>query len=211
MKKYIILLIFILLVSSVYGACFDDDNGLNYKQRGFCKDTEDTEGSDFCNRDGLVEYYCHQSLCKAQLKICEDCKEGICLSKEADDIIEVNRPPKVDLFVLTTPGKTEAAFKAVVSDSDGEMVVYTIEFGDGNKASNQANVLHDYQQEGNYSVTITARDVSGAVTTLTKDITITKEAEIIEKDYQVIEGEPKESKGFFTKIKDFFKRLFGKE
>ncbi|MCK4522337.1 MAG: PKD domain-containing protein [Nanoarchaeota archaeon] len=210
-KKGFVGIILIILASSVYAACFDDDGGINYKQKGFCKDTYETEGADFCREGELIEYYCHQGFCKAQIKTCSDCKDGVCLSKEADEITEVNRPPEVDLFIMATPGKTEVAFRASVSDPDKEMVVYTIEFGDGYKASNKADVIHDYKTTGNFTVTITARDLSGAKTTFSKEVTV-EEQKILEEPKEKTIKEEKETaqKGFFTKIKDFFKRLFGK-
>ena len=210
MRKYIIFILMIVLASSVYAACFDDDGGINYKEKGFCKDNYDTEGTDFCRQGELIEYYCHDGFCKAQMKICSNCVDSVCLSKEADDIIEVNRPPEVDLFVMTTPGKTEVVFKADVSDLDKEMVVYTIEFGDGEKASNQPYVIHDYNTNGTFSVTITARDMSGAITTFSKEVTI-EQQKMVEapKDKITQEGlTVTTKKGFFRKIIDFFKGLF---
>jgi len=208
MKKYIIFILMVILSASVYAACYDDDDGLNYKQKGFCKDTEETEGTDFCSRDGLVEYYCHLSLCKAQLKICSDCQDGVCLSKEAEEVIEVNRPPEVDLFVMTTPGKTKAVFKANVYDLDKEMVVFTIDFGDGERASNQADVIHDYKTNGTFNVVITARDTSNGITTFSKQVSIEPQRMIRSPEDLLPDAEKTTKKGFFTKIIDFFKNLF---
>jgi len=202
----------ILAVSSVYAGCYDDDDGINYKQKGFCKDTNGTQGNDFCMKNGnLVEYYCHLGSCKAQWKICSECEDGVCLSKEADDIINVNKPPVVNLFAMTAPGKTEVAFKIEVSDPEKEMVVYTLELGDGNKISNQENVVHDYGKTGNFTVTITARDMSGGTTTSSKEVAVEQEKMIEEKpkEEKIEDGTVK--KGFFKKIIDWFKGLFGKD
>ncbi|TKJ17854.1 hypothetical protein CEE44_05025 [Candidatus Woesearchaeota archaeon B3_Woes] len=208
MKRGIVFILIIMLIPSVYAACFDDDNGINYKQKGFCKDNNDNEGTDFCRPGELIEYFCHDGFCKAQMKICSECEDGVCLSKEADDIIEVNRPPEVDLFVLTTPGKTEVVFKAEVSDLDKEMVVYTIEFGDGEKASNKPNVIHDYKTNGTFNVVITARDASGGITTFSKEVIIEEQKMVeIPKD-KIVEEKKAAKKGFFRKIIDFFRGLF---
>jgi hypothetical protein len=207
MNKYVIIVIFVLLSSFVYGNCYDDDNGINYKKKGFCKDDNDNSGTDFCSRDGLAEYFCHDGFCKAQLKQCSQCEDGVCLSVEANDIIEVNRPPEVELFVMTTPGKTEVAFKADVSDLDREMVVFTIDFGDGNKASNKESVVHDYKTNGTFKVTIEARDASGALTTFSKDVLI-EPHKMVEISEEKKEEQKSAEKGFFRKIINFFKGLF---
>ncbi len=208
MKKLLFLGILILLSTAVYASCYDDDGGINYRVKGTCKDTNETEGTDRCLSSGLVEYYCNQNICKAQLKQCTDCKDGVCLSKEGEDVVEVNRPPEVELYILATPGKTEAAFKAVVSDPEKEMVLFTIEFGDGNKASNKADVIHDYVNNGNYTVKITARDASGGTTAYEKEVTITKKAEMVEAPVKEETKQEEGKVGFFTKIINWFKGLF---
>ncbi len=210
MKKYITLILILILSSSVYAACLDNDDGINYKEKGFCKDTFDNEGTDFCRPGELIEYYCHDSVCKAQLKICSECVNGVCLSKEADVIIEANRPPEIDLFVMTTPGKTEVAFKADVYDKDNEMVVFTIDFGDGEKASNKADVVHDYKTNGTFTVTITARDLSGGESTFSKEITIEQQKMVEKKIETKTIQEKTTAKTFFGVIKSFFRNLFSK-
>ena len=214
MKKIIGVFLFVIFAFSVYGACYDDDGGVNYKQKGFCKDLNGTEGTDFCRNTTLVEYYCYKDGCKAQAKICSGCEDGVCIGAEAEDTFDANKPPKVDLFILTTPGKTSVAFKADVSDPEGEMVVYTIELGDGNKVSNKKEFIHDYEAAGTFKVKITARDLAGASTEFSKEVII-EEAKRIEAPEETAEEVEKKldngelmEKGFFRKVVDWFKGLF---
>jgi PKD repeat protein len=215
MKKCLLGIIAVFFAFSVYAACYDDDNGINYKQKGNCRDTNGTEGSDSCISWGLVEYYCTSSNnCAAQIRTCENCKDGVCLSKEADEVQEVNKAPTVNFLVMAVPGKTEVAFKADVSDPEGGMAVFTIDFGDGTKASNKAYVSHDYKTNGTFKATLTAIDPQGTKTVVSKEFTI--------EPYRMVEA-PKEAtkdgaatadttakKGFFARIIDFFKGLFKK-
>jgi hypothetical protein len=215
MRKCLLLVLFILFSYSVYAACYDDDGGLNYKKKGTCKDTNETkEASDSCIKWGLVEYYCTaQSTCAAQIRTCEKCLDGVCLSKEADDVIEVNKPPVVTFLVMAIPGKTDVSFKVDASDPEGQMVIYTIDFGDGTKASNKPYIVHDYKTNGTFKATLNAIDPSGAKTTISKEFTIEPfkkvEAPVKEKtDDKSIEPKTNSEKGFFRKIIDFFKNLF---
>jgi PKD repeat protein len=212
-KRYFLLFVVILLSASAYAACYDDDGGVNYKKKGICKDTNNTEAADSCIKDGLVEYYCINNACAAQLRTCETCKEGVCLSKEADNVIEVNKPPTANFLVMVIPGKTEVAFSADVSDPEGSMVVFTIDFGDGTKSSNKAYVSHDYKTVNQtFTATLVAMDSSGAKTTASKTFTIEpqKMVEAPKKEAKSEKTDPDGTtkKGFFARIIDFFKNLF---
>jgi hypothetical protein len=211
MKKVLLAFIIVLLAASAYAACFDDDKGLNYKQKGNCQDTNGTKGTDACIKDGLMEYYCINNICAAQLRTCENCKDGVCLSKEADEVQEVNKAPEVSFLVMAIPGKTEVAFKAEVSDPEGSMVVFTIDFGDGTKASNKPYITHDYKTNGTFTSKIEARDAEGALKTISKTFTIEPQ-KMVEAPKETAKGTPAAGtaakKGFFAKIIDFFKNLF---
>lgn len=214
MKRFVLPILIILLAASAYAACYDDDNGLNYKQKGTCKDTNETsEATDSCIKDGLVEYYCTtNNICAAQLRTCVDCKDGVCLSKEAESILETNKAPEVKFLLMTVPGKTEVAFSADVSDPEGQMVVYTIDFGDGSKSSNKPSVTHDYKANGTFKATLTAMDPSGQKTTISKEFTIEPQKKVETPKETAKEAattsEQTAKKGFFQKIIDFFKNLF---
>ena len=60
------------------------------------------------------------------------------------------------------------------SDSDGQVLFYTWNFGDGfiDPASNSAPT-HTYAAPGTYSVSLTVEDDSGAASTITKSVTVT--------------------------------------
>jgi len=57
------------------------------------------------------------------------------------------------------------------NDSDGTIVNWTWDFGDGATSYNQ-NTSHSYSNDGSYSVTLTIEDDFGATATLTKQILI---------------------------------------
>lgn len=216
MKKYILSFLMLILCSYiVYSSCYDDDGGLNYKKKGICRDTNETsQGTDVCMKWGLVEYYCtSDNTCAAQIRTCEKCEDGVCLSKEADEVLNVNKPPETKFYALATPGKTEAAFKVDVSDPEGKMVVYTIDFGDGQKSSNKPYVLHDYKTNGTFTAKLTARDADGASSSYSAEVIIEPQ-KMVEAPKSNTNNEKSsvstnsEKKGFFRKIIDFFKNLF---
>ncbi len=56
-------------------------------------------------------------------------------------------------------------------DTDGSIVSYSWDFGDGNSA-NGANTVHTYTQTGSYSATLTVTDNLGATASDTVDVTV---------------------------------------
>jgi hypothetical protein len=70
--------------SSALYTCTDSDNGINYSERGTCKDRQN-EYSDACySPKGLAEYYCgkDQYACIMQESACPyGCIDGRCLKK----------------------------------------------------------------------------------------------------------------------------------
>lgn len=86
-----------------------------------------------------------------------------------------NQAPVVSVTadVQTGHSPLTVQFHSNTTDSDGRIVTYLWNFGDGN-TSNEANPKHIYVQEGNYTVTLTVTDDKGATATTTlqgKDIT----------------------------------------
>ena len=77
-----------------------------------------------------------------------------------------NTPPEA-AFSFTTDGLT-VDFTDESTDSDGEVVAWLWEFGDGS-ASAEQNPSHTYDTEGTYSVTLTVADNQGAVSEPAED------------------------------------------
>jgi hypothetical protein len=86
-----------------------------------------------------------------------------------------NRPPSAEIGVQP-PGTalvsvTEMRFSANATDRDGDQLTLTWAFGDGTAAQGAA-VTHVYQAEGNFTVTLSANDERGYVTTATSSVSV---------------------------------------
>lgn len=78
--------------------------------------------------------------------------------------INVNSPPYVN-FTYSPSNPTdvdEILFNDLSYDSDGNIVSWTWDFGDGNSSTNQ-NPIYKYKDDGIYNVTLTIKDDDGAL------------------------------------------------
>ncbi len=82
-----------------------------------------------------------------------------------------NIAPTAD-FSFTT-SDLEASFTDLSSDSDGSVVSYSWDFGDGNSSTAQ-NPINTYASAGTYSVSLTVTDDEGASDTSTQSVTVTE-------------------------------------
>jgi len=82
-----------------------------------------------------------------------------------------NNPPSAVFNVVTF--RKVASFTDNSSDTDGTIVSWFWNFGDG-KTSTERNPKHRYVKFRNYSVTLTVTDDDGASSSTSKNITITK-------------------------------------
>ena len=80
-----------------------------------------------------------------------------------------NNPPTAD-FTFTTADLT-ANFTDQSTDSDGSIVGWNWDFGDGSSSTAQ-NPSHTYAAAGTYSVSLTVTDNEGATDATTKDVTV---------------------------------------
>ncbi|MCB9647003.1 MAG: PKD domain-containing protein [Deltaproteobacteria bacterium] len=87
--------------------------------------------------------------------------------------VEVNLPPIAEAGPpkFGDPGEIISFTAAGSSDSDGTIVTYAWDFGDGTSASGQS-VSHQYGAGGTYTVTLTITDDDGAVATDTTTVNI---------------------------------------
>jgi len=82
-----------------------------------------------------------------------------------------NSDPVAD-FTFTTTDLT-AVFSDISTDSDGSVVSWAWEFGDGATSTSQ-NPSHTYTAGGTYSVTLAVTDNGGATATTSQDVTVTE-------------------------------------
>ncbi len=82
-----------------------------------------------------------------------------------------NNPPAVDFSY--NKWRTIAIFRDRTTDSDGTIVSWRWDFGDG-KYSTRQNPWHRYGSYGNYSVTLTVTDNEGLSSSMSKTISITR-------------------------------------
>ena len=82
-----------------------------------------------------------------------------------------NNPPTAAFSVV--PSKKVALFTDNSSDTDGVIVSWFWNFGDG-KTSTKQNPIHRYVKFRNYSVTLTVTDDKGTSNSTLKNITVTK-------------------------------------
>jgi PKD repeat protein len=82
-----------------------------------------------------------------------------------------NLPPTAD-FSFTTLGLT-ADFTDGSSDSDGSVVGWSWDFGDGNGSTAQNPPSHTYAASGTYSVSLTVTDDDGDTDALSQNVTVT--------------------------------------
>ncbi|MGD9243533.1 MAG: PKD domain-containing protein [Desulfobacterales bacterium] len=82
-----------------------------------------------------------------------------------------NNPPAVDFSYATK--KKLVSFIDCSTDSDGTIVSWFWEFGDGNTSTEQ-NPSHRYQKIGNYIVTLSVTDDGWENNSIFKNITVTK-------------------------------------
>ncbi|MEA3376524.1 MAG: S8 family serine peptidase [Chloroflexota bacterium] len=80
-----------------------------------------------------------------------------------------NVPPSAD-FTYTTSDLT-AYFTDQSTDSDGSIVSWAWDFGDGSTSTEQ-NPSHTYAADGTYPVTLTVTDDDGATDTASQDVTV---------------------------------------
>lgn len=83
-------------------------------------------------------------------------------------LTEVNATPAVGFDALADGLLVQ--FTDLSSDSDGAVVGWEWDFGDGAPESTQQNPMHTYNAEGNYEVTLTVTDDKGARASKSEDV-----------------------------------------
>jgi PKD repeat protein len=83
-----------------------------------------------------------------------------------------NNPPTADYSFVRA--KLKVTFTDRSTDSDGSIVSWVWDFGDGKKTSAVQNPRHRYRSKGTYTITLTVTDGGGAIDSTSKTITISK-------------------------------------
>ncbi|WP_052460932.1 PKD domain-containing protein [Microbacterium gorillae] len=102
------------------------------------------------------------------------------LSASASQTLTVLAPnvPPTASFTSTVSGLTASVNGAGSSDSDGTVVGYSWDFGDGSAAVTTPTAQHAYATAGTYTVTLTVTDDRGATGTKTADVTVAHAAPV---------------------------------
>ncbi|TDF39189.1 PKD domain-containing protein [Alteromonadaceae bacterium M269] len=79
--------------------------------------------------------------------------------------------PSASFNVVTDESSNAASFTSTSSDSDGSIVTYAWDFGDGQSSSLQ-NPSHTYAAEGTYSVTLSVTDNDNLTDSSTQSVTV---------------------------------------
>ncbi|MDH3222685.1 MAG: S8 family serine peptidase, partial [Gemmatimonadota bacterium] len=84
-----------------------------------------------------------------------------------------NAPPNAD-FTPDVCATLTCDFLDASSDTDGDIVSWSWNFGDGSGPSSEQNPSHTYPFAGQYPVTLTVADDDGATSFLTKNVTVSE-------------------------------------
>ena len=128
----------------------------------------------------------------------------ISIDENNDGIPEENIFPPVANFSYSPLSPTDLdiiQFTDLSSDSDGYIVNWTWNFGDGNKSYEQ-NPQHQYVNDGTYLVTLVVRDDDGAMASITKEITVLPVPSIVYVDDDYNSSTPGWQYNHFNKIQD---------
>jgi PKD repeat protein len=105
------------------------------------------------------------------LKVTDD---DVAVAKDSCIVIVNNVKPSADFSITPASGDVTTIFEfsPSVSDTDGEIIDYIWDFGDGS-TSTQAKAKHQYEASGTYSVSLLVKDDDGAKSDIIKkEITI---------------------------------------
>ena len=96
------------------------------------------------------------------------------LSSGGGPVPEPNEPPTASILAAPLSGNAPhpVSFQAVADDSDGSVVAYLWDFGDGD-TSNEQNPTHTFDLAGYREVTLTVTDDDGATAQTTLTVTVT--------------------------------------
>jgi PKD repeat protein len=97
-------------------------------------------------------------------------RDVIVTADAGDDPLPTNQPP-VASFTYTCTDRT-CSFTDASADSDGEIVAWSWEFGDGT-ASTAQHPSRTYAEAGSYTVALMVTDNDGATDTTSQNVTVT--------------------------------------
>ncbi|MFP5368425.1 MAG: PKD domain-containing protein, partial [Actinomycetes bacterium] len=102
------------------------------------------------------------------LKIFVTCPEMGCVALNAAPVAVLSGP------VMASTGEALVFSAAGSSDTDGDMLSYSFDFGDGTSVTQSLpEAMHSYAEAGVYTVTLTVSDPLGASDSVSQDVTVT--------------------------------------
>lgn len=146
-----------------------------------CEAAIDFDGSESYDRDGRIlsyiwdfgdgasgsgasptHLYAEEGTYKVTLKVTDN--SGTKCNTATDELtLTINASPKADAGtenITACPGENISLDGTKSSDSDGQIVSYSWDFGDGSEKSSDASTSHSYDKPGNYVAKLTVKDNS---------------------------------------------------
>ncbi len=96
-------------------------------------------------------------------------------------LITVANVPPIANFTFTTQF-LHVSFNSTSYDSDGFIANYTWDFGDGSVAYGK-NVSHEYNESGEYNVTLTVKDDDGSIAWMSREVVVSSFQLVADFDY----------------------------
>jgi len=120
-----------------------------------------------------IHFYSESGTYTVTLTVTDNDGANDSITKDVTVSTQANNPPDAD-FIYTTSGLT-VTFTDQSADSDGSIIAWSWNFGDGSPISSAKNPFHSYAADGAYTVTLTVTDNDLATDIISKVVNVSGE------------------------------------